>query len=215
MSCILLYMEKLFTTSAIVKLPLDLPEAAVWSRLGRNRFLSRITPEQEVECKLSMLRALNVITPCGRWKLLKISAAGSSQVTLNETWCIESSAFAEFAAGSKYMLLGAVTVGCNIAELIARSSRIAEQAVFDAVGSECADQAIAMLMKIADNTLHRYGLTVAEKRFSVGYGGVSLAEQSRIFELLDLEAMGITLTGSFIMQPEKSVTAFAPVMSLN
>ena len=67
-----MYMEKLFTTSAIVKLPLDLPEAAVWSRLGRNRFLSRITPEQEVECKLSMLRALNVITPCGRWKLLKI-----------------------------------------------------------------------------------------------------------------------------------------------
>lgn len=208
-------MKSFFTTSAIIDLPLELPEAAVWSRLGRNRFLSRITPEQEVGCKLSMLRALAAVRPRGRWKLLKISARDANRVLIDETWCISSSAFAEFAAGCEYLLTGAVTVGSGIAELIAESQQLAEQTVYDAVGSECADQAIAMLMSVADNTLRRHGLTVVKKRFSVGYGKVSLAEQSRIFELLQLNELGMTLTESFIMQPEKSVTAFAPVMSLN
>ena len=208
-------MEKFFKTSSIVDLPLELPEAAVWSRLGRNRFLSNISSAEEQKLKLAMHRALVCCRPRGRWRLLKISAIDQQRVLLGDDWMIESTAFASFAAQGNYLLLGAVTAGGKIADLINKTALLADQAVFDAVGSECADQAIGNLFRIAAVELQRFSLRVIERRFSPGYGGVELAVQRRIFELLELGALGMTLTDSCIMQPEKSVTAFAPVLSVN
>ena len=84
-----------------------------------------------------------------------------------------------------------------------------EAAIFDAVGSECADLAIGLLQKLAAAELRRYGLYISQQRFSAGYGGVELFHQQEIFQQLELETLGIHLTETFIMQPEKSVTAFA------
>ena len=86
-----------------------------------------------------------------------------------------------------------------------------EAAIFDAVGSECADLAIELLQKLAGAELCRWGANISQQRFSAGYGGVELFHQKEIFQQLELENLGISLTETFIMQPEKSVTAFALV----
>ena len=86
-----------------------------------------------------------------------------------------------------------------------------EAAVFDAVGSECADLAIGLLQKLAAADLRRWGLMLSQRRFSAGYGGVELFHQKEIFQQLELEKLNMFLSETFIMHPEKSVTAFALV----
>jgi len=48
-------------------------------------------------------------------------------------------------------------------------------------------------------------------RFSPGYGDLSLENQKLFFKALELEKMGMKLTESLMMFPEKSVTAIAGV----
>lgn len=50
-------------------------------------------------------------------------------------------------------------------------------------------------------------------RFSPGYGGISLEVQKDIFDFLDVQRkIGVSLTGSFMMVPVKSVTAIIGIM---
>lgn len=206
-------MKKFFTTSDIIDLPLFLPEAAVWSRLGRNRYLSKMTGPEEIQIKLAMHKALDLCRVQGKWMLLEITRQESDWLEVDGNWRIVSREFVNFAAGSSYLFLGAVTAGGKISELIARSQdKLAEAVVYDAVGSEVADAAIGSLQKIASKQLERSNLAVSERRFSPGYGNLHLdSVQTEIFKRLKLEELGMSLSASFIMQPEKSVTAFAGV----
>lgn len=207
----IIVMEKFFTCSNIESLPLCLPEAEVWSRLGRNRFLSRITPEQELECKLLMNKAFALCVPRGRWRLLKVKAHDLQTVIVEDDWVLESAAFAGFANRAPYLWLGAVTVGTTLTQTVNASENLTAAAVYDAVGSECADLAMDMLQKLSTQKLMRGNLAMSKQRFSPGYGLLSLQVQKKIFELLQLDELGMSLTESCIMQPEKSVTAFAAV----
>ena len=209
-------MEKFFKCTTIDPLVSALPEAAVWSRLGRNRFLSRITPAMEVQLKMAMLQAESLCRPRGRWRLLPVKVCSEQLTLLDGSWQIFSEAFAQFAAGADFLWLGAVTIGSGIADWIKSSGDdLTTSVVYDAVGSECADQALANLQQIAAQSLRRYGFELSARRFSIGYGQVDLQHQQRVFELLELHDLGMSLSKSCIMQPEKSVTAFARVKQIN
>ena len=209
-------MEKFFTINTVDPLLLTLPENAVFSRLGRNRFLCRVDAAQQLRMTLAMQKAFACCRAQGRWRLLTISKCSANEVVLNDSWQINSGKFAEFAAGAEYLWLGAVTVGSGIADLIGRSAgNMADCAVYDAVGSECADQAIGTLQKLAAAELLRQGLCSGKQRFSIGYGNVQLVHQREVFRQLQLEELGMKLSESCIMQPEKSVSAFVGVNKMN
>lgn len=207
-------MEKFFTINSVDHLGLVLPEDAILSRLGRNRYLSVMDKVLSVKLHLAMQKAFALSHARGRWKLLSITARSSDEVVLNDVWKIKSRKFAEFAQTADYLYLSAATIGNELPQAVEQAQSVGnmfEAAVFDAVGSECADLAIELLQKIAAAELLRSGLVLSKQRFSVGYGGVELFHQQEIFKELELENIGISLTTSFIMQPEKSVTAFALV----
>ena len=207
-------MEKFFTINSVDHLGLVLPEDAILSRLGRNRYLSVMEQELSVKLHLAMQKSFALSHARGRWKLLSITARSSDEVVLNDVWKIKSRKFAEFAQTADHLYLSAATIGKELPQAVEQAQsagNMFEAAVFDAVGSECADLAIELLQKIAAAELLRSGLVLSKQRFSVGYGGVELFHQQEIFKELELEHIGMSLTTSFIMQPEKSVTAFALV----
>ena len=211
-------MEKFFTINSIAPLLLTLPEDDILSRLGRNRFLTVMDQSLSIKLRIAMQKAFALCQPRGRWKLLKVTADTKDTVELDNSWQIKSSKFASFAGMSEYVFLGAATVGKKLPEtvdLFQQQGNMFEAAVFDAVGSECADLAIALLQKLAAAELSRYGLIMSKQRFSAGYGGVELFHQQEIFQQLKLSELDMTLTESYIMQPEKSVTAFCTVNKTN
>lgn len=207
-------MEKFFTINSVDHLGLVLPEDAILSRLGRNRYLSVMDQELSVKLRLAMQKAFARLRPRGRWKLLRIVCKNAGEVVLDDLWKIKSRKFAEFVQSADYLYLSAVTIGSELPQAMEQAQsagNMFEAAVFDAVGSECADLAIELLQKIAAAELLRNGWLLSQRRFSAGYGGVELFHQQEIFKQLELEDMQMSLTESFIIQPEKSVTAFAVV----
>lgn len=207
-------MEKFFTINSVDHLGLVLPEDAILSRLGRNRYLSVMDQELSVKLRLAMQKAFARLRPRGRWKLLRMVCKNAGEVVLDDLWKIKSRKFAEFVQSADYLYLSAVTIGSELPQAMEQAQsagNMFEAAVFDAVGSECADLAIELLQKIAAAELLRNGWLLSQRRFSAGYGGVELFHQQEIFKQLELEDMQMSLTESFIIQPEKSVTAFAVV----
>ena len=209
-------MEKFFTYKTVENLTVALPESAVLSRLGRNRFLSNISNSEQVKLKMLMLKAFTQLRPRGRWMLQSIVRRSDKEITLSDNRVLASEAFARFCGDAPFLWLGAVTVGSGIADLMSDpSAAISEKVVFDAVGSECADDCLGNLQNLAAMELARHNLIMQKMRFSPGYGNLSLGVQEIFFDLLQLPELGMTLTESKIMQPEKSVTAFAAVLKMN
>lgn len=206
-------MEKIFTCVELDPVPAALPEQAIWARLGRNRYLSEISPECRSACRTEMLKAFELCQPRGRWCLLKVENVEMESVRIADFGCLRSAEFAAFTASAPYLWLGAVTVGEAISQAAAalQSEKMSSAVIYDAVGSECADAAIGLLQQHAAVQLARSGMQLDKRRFSPGYGKLSLSVQQEIFAKLRLEQYGMTLNESFIMQPEKSVTAFARV----
>ena len=209
-------MENFFTYKTVENLTVALPESAVLSRLGRNRFLSNISNSEQVKLKMLMLKAFEKLRPCGRWMLQEIISRSDDEVVISGNRVLKSESFARFCGDAPLLWLGAVTVGSGIADLMRdTSAAISEKVVFDAVGSECADDCLGNLQNLAALELARHNLIMQKMRFSPGYGNLNLGVQEIFFDLLQLTELGMTLTESKIMQPEKSVTAFAAVLKMN
>jgi cobalamin-dependent methionine synthase I len=59
--------------------------------------------------------------------------------------------------------------------------------------------------------LRREGRHLTSRRYSAGYADFVLENQAIFFRELELEKLGVQLTASFILVPEKSVTAIAGI----
>ena len=129
-------------------------------------------------------------------------------------WHIKSTPAAHFLRKARGIWIGAVTVGEEISDAVRTAMNngdTARAAILDAVGSECADAVMDALQQFSAHPLARQGYTIDQRRFSPGYGAWGLDAQKHFFQLLKLEELQMTLSGTFIIQPEKSVTAIAPL----
>ena len=107
----------------------------------------------------------------------------------------------------KELVLFAATLGMEV-ERLSRQKQLknmAEALVFDA----CADAAIE---DVCDNFCHDLAREISPlcltRRFSPGYGDLPLTYQKKMFDALDIfRRIGVSLTESGLMLPQKSVTA--------
>ncbi len=122
---------------------------------------------------------------------------------------LSSRDLAELLAGCSLVSLLVVTLGQQVDDYVSdllSTGQYAAAAVADAIGSDAAEQAMVLL----DGKLRQaavalgFGLT---RRFSPGYGDVPLELQRDLLRLLEAKSIGVRLTESNLMVPQKSVTA--------
>jgi cobalamin-dependent methionine synthase I len=87
--------------------------------------------------------------------------------------------------------------------------------VLDAAASEMTDAALDWIMDYFNRTLRRENKSLFKKRFSAGYGDFLLENQKTIYNLLQLDRLGVGITESCMLIPEKSVTAISGIESLS
>ena len=112
-------------------------------------------------------------------------------------------------AGCHRVIVFAATVGLPLDRLIAREGRLspARGLMLQAIGAERIEAVCDRFCEETAERMREVGL-YCRRRFSPGYGDLPLAFQANLFSLLDCErAIGLTLTGSGLMSPTKSVTA--------
>ncbi len=88
------------------------------------------------------------------------------------------------------------------------SGDYAQAVVWDALGSDAAEQAMQSLYELVNQEVYRQGY-VLTARFSPGYGDLALQQQPRLHQLVSGAAIGIAVTPKHLLLPRKSVTAIA------
>ena len=122
----------------------------------------------------------------------------------------ESTKLNAFLQGTDQVLIMGITGGPGITAEIRElqlQKRMTEAVVIDAAASEIVDAGFDWIAALYTKELVREGRALTERRFSAGYGDFDIRFQQDIYRILELEKIGISLTESCMMVPEKSVTA--------
>ena len=109
------------------------------------------------------------------------------------------------------VVLMAATLGAEVERLIRRAQleNMGDAVILDACGSAAIENVCDNLCEDLARELRPRYLT---DRFSPGYGDLPLAEQRELFYVLDVtRRIGVSLSDSGLMLPQKSVTALIGV----
>ncbi len=127
---------------------------------------------------------------------------------------LESESLAKFLSESDEIVLMAVTAGAEVVERIfleVTEGNAALGTVLDSVASETPDAGLDWIAKSINGMLGKEGKRLTRRRYSPGYGDLSLFHQKVIYDVLHLERLGLTLTEKYMLVPEKSVIAIAGI----
>jgi cobalamin-dependent methionine synthase I len=86
-----------------------------------------------------------------------------------------------------------------------REGVLSSAAMLDAVGSAAVESVASYINALTDRRAKDTGFKTIQ-RFSPGYGDWDLKSQKELLHLLNASQIGISLTSSNLMQPEKSVS---------
>jgi hypothetical protein len=156
--------------------------------------------------------ALASIRPAG---LCVYHAARVEQgcVTIGEQ-AFESEKLAVYMQGCAGALVLAATAGQQTAkriETLMQSGSADAGVVLDAAAAIKADDALGFMTDAWAQANRSRRLMPLKRRFSPGYGDMDLRYQKVLFDMLRAGQIGIEITQSFMLQPDKSVFAICGV----
>ena len=139
-----------------------------------------------------------------------IEVTGEGCVEIDVGWLkLTGRSIAGHLEGSSRGTLMAVTIGGGISARVGELSEAGEitrAAILDAFGSEAVEALADLLTARIASDAKRADCTLTG-RFSPGYGDLSLDHQSGLLEYVEAARIGISLSETMAMVPEKSITA--------
>lgn len=136
--------------------------------------------------------AASILTPVGAYRFMKKEAYSHSG----------------YLDGLDQLALCVVTIGPHLEATVNQSKQdgdLTRAIILDSYGSAAAEAAAEKAEAILQKEI-RHRELYASRRFSPGYGGWNVAEQSWVLDALDAGAIGVGLTAHCMMNPRKSVT---------
>lgn len=150
------------------------------------------------------------LSPRGVFAIYGVGAQTARTLTLADVTI--SGAIGQFLRGVTRVAVFVVTAGDEVSSMARTAARAGDTLgawALDALGSWAAEAAADALMKrIASLLEPREVLTL---RYSPGYCGMDLAEQSALFRLVRAESIGVALSPLQLMTPLKSVSGLVGI----
>jgi hypothetical protein len=196
---------------------IPVPRSKIYRRLGYRKNITHLSPEQKEESERYIEEAQSLVRLKGAGLRLPVLQTGDSEIILPENHRFESRHLALFLNSCREVVLMAATAGDVITDAIykdAAGRNVTRGIVLDATASEMTDTALDWIMGYFNQTLRRENRRLLPKRFSSGYGDFLLENQKTIYNLLQLDRIGIRITESCMLIPEKSVTAVSGIEPL-
>ena len=190
----------------------------IFSRLGYKKRTGTVPASFRDEVKGYIEEASSLIKLRGSVQRLKIDKIDSDTISVNtassDNFTINSKSLSKFLKKSTELLFMAVTGGDEIMKAIEKEQNrdMTKAVVLDAAAGEIVDSGLDYITALYRRDLLRESKTLLDKRFSPGYGDLGLEIQKVIYNILALEKLGITLTESFMMVPQKSVIAVTGII---
>lgn len=193
------------------------PREKIFRRMGFKRGKTQISVAQTREIEDYIDDALFDIQLKGAGKRISIAERLDVKTVLATGQTLDSAQVTALLANSGEIFLMGASAGSRIMEAIRQDSahnRLTRAVVLDAVASEMTDEALEWITRYLNHELLRERKQLTKRRFSAGYGDFGLENQAWIYRTLELERLGISLTDSCMLVPEKSVTAVAGIEDL-
>lgn len=196
------------------KIPLDPPLEKIYQRMGFKKHITEISAFQQNETDAFIRESSSLVTLQGMSLRLKIIQNDGDKISLSGDLTFNSKKLSAFLRDCREVILMGATCGGAIMEAIRdKSSRndLTAAVVYDATASEIVDAGLDWIMHYVNQQLRREGKTLLPRRFSAGYADFDLENQKIIYEKLLMEKFGVKINSSFILIPEKSVTAIGGI----
>jgi hypothetical protein len=195
-----------------ISMPLPLKE--IYRRLGFIKGVTEISSSQKEEIERFIQDALSLIHVKGAGLRMPVQEIKGARIILAGDVTFESNQLATLLRNCREIVLMGATAGNDIMKAIeedAAGRNVTRGIVFDATASETVDASLDWIMGYFNRTLLRENMQLLKKRYSAGYGDLLLETQNTIYRLLQLDRIGIRITESCILIPEKSVTAITGI----
>ena len=192
------------------------PKKAIFARLGYRRSHTQLKDKDLRQIELYIDQALDLIELKGSAVVMSVDTIDANALRLKNSIVFESSHLAGMMKGCGSVLLMGATAGSRIMDEIhhdAETDNLSRGVVLDAAASEMTDEALDWITGYVNQGLRRRAARLTEKRYSAGYGDFALENQKIIYDLLMMHELGVSITESYLLVPEKTVTALAGVLA--
>lgn len=187
--------------------PLDL----VLSRLGYRKFKTEIDKKQLEMVTSAISESLSLLHPAGNVLTEKIDRIEDSKVVLANGFVIPSAKLAGLFRNCRTVSALACTIGSEIESAVAEANskeELTRAVLLDAVGSEAVEAFVEYVQGALVQKQQMLGYRPT-MRFSPGYGDLPTSIHPGLLALLEADKLGIAChPESFLLDPQKSVTAF-------
>lgn len=197
-------------------IPLKVPRYKILKRLGYQRGQNETSQRMMSEMDRWITYAADHIQLKATARIWDIQIDhGNKTVALKQSDMVfESERFTRFLGEADQLLIMGITGGQAVADEIRQlqeDKRMTGAVIVDAAASEIVDEGFDWLMSLYNKELVRERRTLKLKRFSAGYGDFDIRFQADVYHILKMETLGVTITETCILMPEKSVTAFCGI----
>ena len=194
-----------FFNSITVQVPKD----RVYNRLGYTAGKTKLTAQQKDEFESYINDALFLAKPKGSALRLLVEKKDKKNIVVKGGFSFNSELLSSFIKDAKEVLFMGATAGADVIKVIQdkKEDNLTKKVVFDAVASEVANLSLGWIQEYFNRELKREKKQITPNRISCGYGDFALESQKKIYDMLDLKKIGVSITENFILIPEKSVTA--------
>ncbi len=117
---------------------------------------------------------------------------------------------AELLINQQQVVILAATIGQKLETKVAAlfdQEELTKATILDAIGSVAAEETANQLTTLIRQQAEELRLPYLTMRFSPGYGDLSLEVQPKLLELANGQELGITANDSYLLSPQKSITA--------
>jgi hypothetical protein len=195
---------------------IPVPRKNIYRRLGFVKGVTDVPTSQREEIERYIGDASSLIHLKGAGLRMPITEIRGARIILPDGADFESRQLAKFIVNCNEIVLMGATAGREIMNAIeedATGANVTRGIVLDAAASEIVDAALDWIVDYFNQSLRRENRKLLWKRYSAGYGDLFLETQKVIYGLLQLERIGIEITESCMLIPEKSVTAITGIQS--
>ncbi|MFH1458868.1 MAG: hypothetical protein ABIG64_00640 [Candidatus Omnitrophota bacterium] len=193
------------------------PYDRIYSRLGYVWGKTKVNPQQQADLEKSIKQARDFIDLIAAAAIVKIEGVNGSKIEFEHNFVLKSNGLKKLLIGCTHALFMGATSGEEIVAQIEKNSRAADvtkAVIFDAVASEITDLALNWVVNYYNNLLRRENKTLTPQRFSAGYGDLGIENQEIFTDILKMPDLGVRITDTFLLIPEKSVTAVCGIKNI-
>ena len=199
--------DELVTTDSLA---IDLNHKAMLVLLGYRRGRTNLDEASSALIEECLEAATPLLRPRGVFMIRRIQTRDQVGVHLKSTSLVLPGLSVErLLVDATAVAVMAVTIGPDLEQAVSRAQNqgLPQRAVIlDAIGSEAVEAAAESINALIE-TMARQAKATITRRFSPGYGDLSLAIQPAIHAELHLTDIGIQVTKRHMLLPQKSITA--------